>query len=67
MGDYDFSHMSRTDLADLRTEQAQVLDVTGAKQRTAVDVDRVATLEAEVLSGFELIAAIDAELERRGT
>lgn len=65
MGDYDFDGISTTDLHALRAEQTHVLEATGAKQRIATDPDRVATLEAEVLFGFELLAAIDSEIAER--
>ena len=65
---YDFGKITDTELADLREEQDQALKVTGAKYREARDrgdVDSTAVLELEVLSGFELLNAADAEMRTR--
>ena len=65
---YSFGGVSNSELADLLTEQTNELETTGAKHRTAVlagDPDRTATLEAEVLSGFELVESIRTELNNR--
>lgn len=62
MNGYDFSLIDGPGLAALRTEQHDLLSNLHGALRDATDIDEIATLEGEALSGFELLAAIDAEI-----
>lgn len=61
---YDFAAVASSELAPLRKEQAALLDDLNDRI-TSADLDARATIEAEMLWGFELLAAIDAEISRR--